>query len=61
MIPVRILGTGSAVAGPAVPTADVVAQAETRFDTAAASILEQIRRDIQGEPLLQVVDPAAGY
>ena len=35
--------------------------AETRFDTAAASIVEQIRRDIAGEPLLQVVDPAAGY
>ena len=35
--------------------------AETRFDTAAAAILEQIRRDFAGEPLLQVVDPAAGY
>ena len=35
--------------------------AETRFDTAAASIMDQIARHLDGKPLLQVVDPSRGY
>lgn len=35
--------------------------AETRHKTAAQSIAAQIARDIRGEPLLHVVDPAVGY
>lgn len=33
----------------------------TRPDTAAAAILDQIRRDLDGEALLHVVDPDRGY
>ena len=35
--------------------------AETRPETAARAIAEQIARDIAGEPLKHVVDPARGY
>jgi glyoxylate/hydroxypyruvate reductase A len=35
--------------------------AETRFDTAAEALVEQIGRDIEGKPLLHIVDRASGY